>query len=199
VTQIVFDLAEVILSGIPGVEVPLGEVFSVPAETVLPGMAGQIMDDYCRGLKSEGRFWEETCNRNAWSGRIDEAQRVLRENLHVKIPGTEDILRELAAKGNATYLLSDHGREWVDYMLGVHDFFEVFDRRFFSFEFGSIKSEQITFRKLLSEIGSPRPAEVVFIDDNARNIGTAKSLGIDAIRFTGADQLREELESRQIL
>jgi 2-haloacid dehalogenase len=181
------------------VELPLAEVFSVPVETVLPGMAGEIMDDYCRGRMTEDRFWGRTCAKNDWSGDLAAARRVLRENMHVKIPGTEELLRELAARNRAVYLLSDHGREWIDHLLGVHDFFGVFERRFWSFELGSIKRERITFEKVLAELGSPPPREVVFVDDAAPNIEVARSTGIDAILFTGAEDLRAALTERKLI
>jgi 2-haloacid dehalogenase len=162
-------------------------------------MAGEIMDDYCRGRMPESEFWRRTCARNGWQGDTRAAGRALRENMHEMIPGTRKVLEDLCAAGHEPYLLSDHGREWIDHLLGVHSFFEVFERRFWSFELGSIKRERATFEKVLAELGSPPPQEVVFVDDAAPNIEVARSTGIDAILFTGAEQLRAELRRRQLI
>ena len=195
----VFDLAEVLNRGIPGLEGPLAEIFSVPVEAVLPNMGGQIMDDYCRGRMTEDQFWSRTCEKNSWRGDLAAAKRALRANMLVRIPGTEEILRELAARGLDTYLLSDHGREWIDDLLDAHDFFKVFERRFFSFELGSIKRERVTFERLLSDLGSPDPGSVTFIDDALPNVEMARSTGIHAVQFTGAGELRKTLEARNLL
>lgn len=42
------------------------------------------------------------------------------------------------------------------------------------------------------------PQETVFIDDNLRNVEAAKALGIDAIPFQDAAQLRQSLSERNI-
>jgi HAD superfamily hydrolase (TIGR01509 family) len=193
---VIFDLAEVLCRGLPGAEPALAAVFSVPPEEILPGLHGRIMDDYCRGLKTEDAFWTETCARNGWSGDVGAAGRELRENMRIPIDGTGAVLRELAAAGVPCFLLSDHGREWIDRLLGLHDFFGLFRRRFWSFELGSIKRERVTFERVLAELGAPDPAQVVFIDDFPPNIEMARSAGIDAIRFTGAAPLRGELRRR---
>ncbi len=196
---VIFDLAEVLCAGIPGVEEDLSGVFSVPAEGLVKAMRGQVMDDYCRGKMTEDLFWSRTMERNGWHGDVAAASLALRRNLHRQVPGTADLLRELADAGHRTFLLSDHGREWIDYLLDVHEFFGVFERLFWSFELGSIKSEPDTFRKVLQELGSPDPAGVVFVDDNATNVEMARGEGIDAIRFTGAEALRGELTARSLL
>jgi putative hydrolase of the HAD superfamily len=197
--MVIFDLAEVLCRGLPGADRQLAQVFSIPPEEILPGLRGEIMNDYCRGLMTEDDLWRRTMEKCGWSGEISRARRVLRENMIVKVAGTEGILRELAAAGHRTFLLSDHGREWIAHLLGAHDFFGIFERLFWSFDLGSIKQERVTFEKVLAELGSPPPAEVVFIDDAAPNIETARSVGIDAVRFTDAEALRAELRERGLL
>jgi HAD superfamily hydrolase (TIGR01509 family) len=195
----IFDLAEVLCAGFPGVEVQLGQVFNVPAEQILPGVRGQIMNDYCRGRMSEEDFWSRIMAANDWSGDVEAARAALLKNLHRKVPGTEDILRTIAAAGHDVYLLSDHGREWIDYLLEVHDFFKVFKRHFWSFDLGAIKQQAVTFEQVLKRIGQPDPANVIFIDDNPGNIAVAGGLGIDAIRFIGAEDLSNQLARRGVL
>ncbi len=168
-------------------------------EQILPGVCGEIMNDYCRGRMSEEDFWLRIMAANNWSGDVQAASAVLRENLHRKIPGTEDILRTIAAAGHDVYLLSDHGREWIDYLLEVHDFFKVFKCLFWSFDLGSIKEQAVTFQQVLARIGQPDPANVIFIDDSAGNIAVAGGLGIDAIQFIGAEDLGNQLVARGVL
>jgi len=42
------------------------------------------------------------------------------------------------------------------------------------------------------------PEETIFIDDNKRNIDAALKMGIDAIHFTSADNLLDQLKERNI-
>lgn len=44
------------------------------------------------------------------------------------------------------------------------------------------------------------PAEqIVFVDDRPDNITAALQLGIDAIKFEGAESLAEQLQARELL
>ena len=43
------------------------------------------------------------------------------------------------------------------------------------------------------------PAETVFVDDLQLNIDAALTVGLDAVRFTGAPALRQALVERGIL
>jgi 2-haloacid dehalogenase len=46
---------------------------------------------------------------------------------------------------------------------------------------------------------SAAPSQCLFIDDSARNVEVARSVGIDSIRFLDAEQLRGELVERGIV
>ncbi len=193
---VIFDLAEVLIAGLPRCEEELAPVFGISPAEVLPGLRGELMWAYNRGELSEDEYWARTCERNGWRGDVGRAKAVLRRNFHRKVPGTEEVLRELAGR-HRVFLLSDHGREWIDYIRGVHGFFALFERRFFSFELGSIKTEPATFGKVLAAIGAPA-GECLFIDDHRPNVETAARLGIPGIVFTDAAALRAELAARGV-
>jgi 2-haloacid dehalogenase len=55
------------------------------------------------------------------------------------------------------------------------------------------------FYNILLDRYAVKAGEAVFIDDNERNITAAKKMGLDAISFVNAGQLRNELRQRQIL
>ena len=54
------------------------------------------------------------------------------------------------------------------------------------------------FYKILLDRYDVKAEEAIFIDDNLRNVKAAKELGIDAIQFTTANELRTELQQRGI-
>ena len=190
---IIFDLAEVIIAGLVNVEPELGRIFGVPPETVANTIRGEIMDDYCRGRMTEDEYWRRTMARGGWPDRVDQAKAAVRRNFHSPVPGTEAIIRELAGtKSYRVCLLSDHGREWIDYILPLHPVLGLLDRRFFSFDLGAIKRERVSFERVLAELQA-EPGECVFIDDNQQNVEVARSVGITPILFTGAPALRADL------
>lgn len=76
----------------------------------------------------------------------------------------------------------------------IKDFHKVFT----SFEIRSVKRETTTFKKILKEL-SVKPEKVVFIDDNEKNIETARSLGIKGIIYKDHKQLVKELEELGLL
>lgn len=45
----------------------------------------------------------------------------------------------------------------------------------------------------------PQTQPIIFIDDNAKNVKAAQEVGIDAILFENPEQLREELQKRNVL
>jgi len=73
-----------------------------------------------------------------------------------------------------------------------------FDEVFTSFKLGSRKSDKTTFYKVLRKINA-KPEEVVFIDDNDKNIEAAKSAGILTIKYNNYAQLIANLKRLAIL
>jgi len=69
----------------------------------------------------------------------------------------------------------------------IKDFHKVFT----SFKIRSVKSEINTFKKILKEL-SVKPEEVIFIDDNEKNVKVARSLGIKGIIYKDYEQLIRE-------
>ncbi len=45
----------------------------------------------------------------------------------------------------------------------------------------------------------PKAQPIIFIDDNAKNVQAAQEVGIDAILFENPEQLRDELQKRNVL
>ncbi len=73
----------------------------------------------------------------------------------------------------------------------------LFDIITISSDVGLAKPEKAFYLTALEGLGS-QPSEVIYIDDNPRFVDAGKALGLDAIRFTSTDQLREDLYSRRI-
>lgn len=196
IRTIIFDLGEVLIGGLYGIEGPLAERLAIHEDDILQAFAGPHLKDFCCGRISEDEYLDGIVERQAWPISLDELKRIVRANLKKRIPGMEPILDTLQGHYQLA-LHSDHAREWVSYVRAVHPFLERFDRAFFSFDLGHTKDEPEAFRKVLAALGR-QAQECLFIDDQERNVRAAKSVGLATIRFVDPAQLVCALEKRNI-
>ena len=190
---VIFDLSEVIIAGVVGVDQALAPVLNVPPEQIFPSLGGRPFWELLCGEIDEETYFRKVLDRRGWTGDIDSIKKAIRSNFHNEVEGTREVLEGLAQEYRLI-LLSDHAREWIEYIEQIHPILELFDRRFYSFDLGSIKKDPDTFRKVLSAIDCT-PDEVLFIDDQIRYVETAQSVGIQSIVFQSAPQLISELST----
>lgn len=76
----------------------------------------------------------------------------------------------------------------------IKDFHKVFA----SFQIGHIKKDINSFKKIIKEL-ELEPKEILFIDDNDKNIETAKLLGIKAIKYRNYGDLIKELKILKVV
>ena len=95
-------------------------------------------------------------------------------------------------------MLSDHIKEWVEYILSTNKELEIFKHKYFSYEYGMLKNDEGTFKYIL-EKEKIIPSETIFIDDSKENIEMAIEEGIQGIIFENAKQLEYELKKMQII
>jgi epoxide hydrolase-like predicted phosphatase len=81
-------------------------------------------------------------------------------------------------------------REQERYRLG-----ELTDLIIYSHEVGIAKPDPAIYHLACDRLGV-RPAEMIFLDDLAENVAAARSLGIQAILFTGTAQAIADIEAR---
>ena len=67
--------------------------------------------------------------------------------------------------------------------LGIFDFLHWFEDVLVSGKEKLIKPDPAIFNLLIKRY-SLNPAQTIFIDDNIKNVATAKEVGLDAIHFT---------------
>ena len=88
---------------------------------------------------------------------------------------TEMLIEELKAAGYRLYVLSNMSREFIEFLRRI-PVYRHFEGEVVSCEEGVCKPEPEIYRLLLSRYGL-NPNETLFIDDGARNVATAESLG----------------------
>jgi HAD superfamily hydrolase (TIGR01509 family) len=197
IQTLIFDLSEVLIAGLLGIEQPLAARLRIDAPAILPAFAGQLLEDLCCGRLSEDEYLARILQPQRWNIAAREVKRIIRENFHTQVPGMLELVTRLARRYELI-LLSDHAAEWAAYIRGIHPWLDVFKARFFSFELKQTKREPSTFRKVLVAIGRT-PEQCLLVDDSAQNVRAAASIGIPCVRFTSADALARDLAARGLL
>lgn len=108
--------------------------------------------------------------------------------------GMQELLASYRQQGYQMALLSNVTC-WRAQFLRKRGWYDGFFPVLLSCEIGASKPDQNAYRILLECLSVP-PEQCIFIDDKTENVDAAKSMGIDAILFVSADQLRRELEYR---
>lgn len=186
-TTLMFDLSEVLISGLLGVEKTLGSRLALSEKTILKFLGGKALKDLCLGIFSEDTYIQNVLGTSGWRISPGMLKEIIRHNFRHVIPGMPELLRDLSAN---YYLVlhSDHAREWIDYIHRIHSFLRLFSVQLFSFELGKTKSDPAVFSDTLSRIHR-NAAECLFIDDNSDNTHAASLAGIQTVQFVSANDL----------
>ena len=120
------------------------------------------------------------------------------ETIGGAIDGSVEILEELHTRWTPLYALSNWGADTFAMVEPEFPFLGLFDGLVISGREGVVKPDRAIF-DLMCERHGFRPAEALFIDDSETNIGAARALGFDTILFAEPEQLRIELETRNLL
>ena len=194
IKNIIFDLSEVIIFGYHGVENIIEQNTNISSEEFLKRRkeVENIFLDTMRGKYTEDEYIELLIENTNWNVNKEIIKKSIRQNLDRKIEGTIDIVEKLKVKYNLI-LLSDHIKEWVEYILSTNKELEIFKHKYFSYEYGMLKNDEGTFKYIL-EKEKILPSETIFIDDNKDNIKMANREGIQGILFENAKQLENELK-----
>jgi 2-haloacid dehalogenase len=147
--------------------------------------------------QDRGRSWEDGVallvkSHPEWEREI----RAYDERWHDTVPGlVEDsvaVLDELKAKGEKVYAITNFSREkWAECLIRF-PFLTSFDGVVVSAHEQLVKPDPAIFHVLLQRYDLP-PAGCIFIDDSARNIESARGVGMQAVHFVEPIDLRATL------
>ena len=114
------------------------------------------------------------------------------------IDGTVSILAELRARGVPLYALSNWSAETYPLAQRRFDFLKWFRGVLISGHEGVIKPDPRIYRLLLGRFGIAA-SDMVYIDDNPRNVAAGEALGIRSLHFTDPAALRRDLQAFGLL
>jgi 2-haloacid dehalogenase len=108
------------------------------------------------------------------------------------------LMRRLRAAGRPVYALSNFATVKFAIARRIYDFLSEFDDAVISGHVGAVKPDPRIFEILFERVGK-RPDELVFVDDQIKNIEAARALGMPAIHFRPGVDLKGELSRRGAL
>lgn len=112
------------------------------------------------------------------------------------IPESLELLRSLrATHAIPMILLSNTNSVHWEFITRTWEIQRMFDACILSFEVRAMKPDPKIYEHALRHAGIP-PSQCFFTDDIPENIAGAKRLGIDAVLFQSAAQIRRELSQR---
>jgi len=113
------------------------------------------------------------------------------------LPGIETLLGDLAGEGAEMHLLSNYP-EWYTMIEEKLEISRFAPWTFVSWHTGLHKPDPAVYVHAAQILGR-RPEECVFVDDREINCDGARSVGMQAIRYTNTEELRADLTQRSIL
>ncbi len=146
-----------------------------------------------RGVEARA-YWSVLAGRELADDRlVDQLVRIDVASWSHLNEATLGVLRQAHERGVSMSILSNAPREMAA-VLRAHPAMVIFDHLIFSSEIGVVKPSPGAFGAALARL-SREPREVLFIDDRPDNVSAARALGIGALVFESADQLRAELSA----
>jgi len=194
---IIWGLTDVLIPGLHAHDTPADSTMRAVGDVILERLVVDDLGELYTAEMSEQEFCRRILDRAGWPTDVEHMQTAIRRHFRQSIPGTAEILAELAGKYRLI-LLADHAREWIDDIRKVHrDLLSAFERSFFSFDLRQTKAEPSSLRRVLDQIVA-EPTDCLLIDANPTVISVAKNIGMDAILFRNASQLAQKLAARGI-
>lgn len=112
-----------------------------------------------------------------------------------EVPSTGAVVRELHEAGTPLFGLTNWSAELFPHAEERFEVLSLLDAVVVSGALGAAKPDPRAYEAVAERSGLPLD-RLVFVDDSPTNVAAAAALGMDAILFTGAADLRRELGRR---
>ncbi len=126
-----------------------------------------------------------------WAEAIALYQKDWLKMIGEETPGMYELECELKARGYGLYGLTNWSMETFP-LVWDRRIFTILDGMVVSGAEGVVKPDPAIYRLLLERY-SLTPGDCLFVDDNIANVLGARAVGIPAVQFTGAEDLRKIL------
>jgi len=200
VNTVVFDLGGVLVDWDP--RYLLRELMP-GREAEMEALLADVLNHAWNLERDKGESWAEAMavlkvEYPAWAEIFDAYTERWPETLAGSHDATVAILHELKQRRVPLYALSNWSAEMFPHAEEKYDWLELFDGVVVSGRVKMIKPDREIFDYLLNTF-QLRAADLLFIDDHEPNVVAARSYGIAAHLFRGAEGLRRELVTEGFL
>lgn len=199
IKAVIFDVGGVILN-LEQLAIPVMETFRPEDKEKFWQDLNEKFSPLCRGEGNLYDFWKALAKdhgknipeerlRTLWNDDFEKSLVINKDVL--------DIIKKLKKKGYRLAIISNIITEHAGKLRNNSSFSELsrlFDLIIFSNEVRMAKDSKEIFALALKELGL-KPEECVFTDDTQKFVDMASSIGIKAVRFTTAGELKKYLKS----
>jgi epoxide hydrolase-like predicted phosphatase len=193
IERIIFDFGGVLMHGeIEEITPYLADKYEVGAKA----FEVNVLNDWLKAMVNPGHdrtFWMLTAKQLGIPVKDLFAEFMAFPRLQTDVV---EIVRGLHRRYSLA-MLTDQIRSWHVPLMAQFHLNGLFDPVVTSYGEHLAKPDPRMFSRLIERL-SADPKECLLIDDRQENIAQAKALGVTAIRFRDADQLRAELEQKGI-
>ncbi|NLH16454.1 MAG: HAD family phosphatase [Phycisphaerae bacterium] len=199
IQAVIFDLGRVIVDvNIARLAEHLGTVLTEgdPVQTISRMMSDPLVVQYDKGRVTPEQFHADLCHRFGLKVPFSQFSRLWCD-IFSPIPGMEDLLRSLHGRIPLGLLSDTDALHW-QYIRDNFPILSIFPHPVLSFQVGTMKPDPDIFRRAADSVHTS-PENCLYIDDLPANVEGARRIGMEAIMFRGADSLRKDLFSRNIL
>lgn len=199
IDHIVFDIGKVLIHYDP--DLPFSRL--IPDDTERRWFFDNVCTSDWNIEQDRGRTWQEAeALLIAEHPAHEENIRNFRRHWHEMVPhaydGSVAIMEGLIAQGRDVTMLTNFAADTFTEAKGLFPFLEKPRGVTVSGEVGLIKPDERIYRLHADSFGLS-PAATLFIDDSAKNVEGAKGAGWNAVLFTGAERLAEDLRDHGVM
>ncbi len=133
----------------------------------------------------------------AYAAHIDAYATRFNETIPGPVPGSYEIVEELAARGVPLFAITNFGAEFWERFRPAQPIFDHFRDIIVSGVEKMVKPDAAIYQLALTRFNLS-PGEAIFIDDNLPNIVAARENGFVAHHFIDAPTLRAELVAMEL-
>ncbi|MDO8576478.1 MAG: HAD hydrolase-like protein, partial [bacterium] len=157
IEHVIFDLSEVLLTGIKDAGIALREKHQLEIEGPKMDWAQEkhplltpLVKEFFNGTVDEDAYVRDVVAKYPQIGDAAWLKQHIRENF-VEVEGTRDVVIRLRQLGYKLSILSNHSKEWIDHCEEKFNFHELFDERVYSYEIGASKPDPRAYKAVLTQ------------------------------------------------
>jgi putative hydrolase of the HAD superfamily len=190
---VVFDADGVVITGTTRLSERLEKEYGISKEMTAPFFTGKFQDCLVgkADLKEEiTKFLPEW----GWKGTLEGFLKVWFEGEHaISEPIIEEV-HKLKSRGIRCFIATNNEKYRTEYITKDMGFGDIFEYVFSSGNVGHLKHDVAHFEHIMQKIGPIDPGEILFWDDDEKNVATARKAGWNAEFYDSFEAFQKKME-----